>query len=62
MAIIGVVLFLVGEWVPAWLFMSLAFLVALGGVIGLGWWVLRGDARNRAAEETALEHEAAEHH
>jgi len=39
-----------GEWVPAWLFMSLTFLVASLGVVGLGWWVLRGDARNRAAE------------
>jgi hypothetical protein len=62
LAIIGVVLFLVGEWVPAWLFMSLAFLVALGGVIGLGWWVLRGDARNRAAEEAALDGEGAQPH
>jgi len=56
------VLFLIGEWVPAWLFMSLAFLVALGGVIGLGWWVLRGDARNRAAEEAAIDGEAAQRH
>jgi hypothetical protein len=44
---------LVGEWVPAWLGMSLAFLVATSGVIGLGWWVLRGDAINRAAEEVS---------
>jgi hypothetical protein len=34
-----------GEWVPAWLFMSITFLVASLGVVGLGWWVLRGDAR-----------------
>lgn len=56
-------LFLAGEWVPAWLWMSLAFLVAALGVVGLGYWVLRGDARNRAGEE-ALEAEpaAAEHH
>jgi hypothetical protein len=39
-----------GEWVPAWLYMSITFLVASLGVVGLGWWVLRGDARNRAAE------------
>jgi hypothetical protein len=56
------VLYLAGEWVPAWLWMSLAFLVAVTGVIGLGWWVLRGDARNRAAEEAALEAEGAQHH
>lgn len=43
-------LFLAGEWVSAWLFMSVTFLVAVIGVIGLGWWVLRGDARNRAAQ------------
>ena len=41
---------LAGEWVPAWLYMSITFLVASLGVVGLGWWVLRGDARNRAAE------------
>jgi hypothetical protein len=45
--------FLAGEWVSAWLWMSLAFLVAALGVVGLGWWVLRGDARNRAAEDAA---------
>jgi hypothetical protein len=44
------VILLAGEWVPAWLFMSITFLVASLGVVGLGWWVLRGDARNRAAE------------
>ena len=42
---------LVGEWVSAWLFMSMTFLVASLGVVGLGWWVLRGDKRNRASEE-----------
>ena len=44
-----------GEWVPAWLFMSITFLVASLGVVGLGWWVLRGDALNRAAETEAEE-------
>jgi len=39
-----------GEWVPAWLYMSITFLVASLGVVGLGWWVLRGDERNRAAD------------
>jgi hypothetical protein len=42
---------LAGEWVAAWLAMSITFLVATGGVVGLGWWVLRGDARNRASED-----------
>ena len=45
--------FLAGEWVPAGLGFSITFLVAGLGVVGLGWWVLRGDARNRAAEEAA---------
>lgn len=60
-AIIDLVLFLIGEWIPAWLGMSLALLVALVGVVGLGFWVLRGDARNRAAEEAA-DTGATEHH
>lgn len=47
------VAYLAGEWVPAWLAMSITFLVASLGVVGLGWWVLRGDARNRAAEKAA---------
>jgi hypothetical protein len=46
-------MYLAGEWVTAWLAMSITFLVAALGVVGLGWWVLRGDARNRAAEEAA---------
>ncbi len=41
---------LAGEWVPAWLAMSVTLAVALLGVAGLGWWVLRGDARNRRSE------------
>jgi hypothetical protein len=45
--------FLAGEWVPAWLGMSVTFLVAALGVVGLGWWVLRSDARNRAGDEAA---------
>jgi len=44
--------------VPAWLWMSMTFLVATLGVCGLGWWVLRGDARNRAAEELVDETQA----
>jgi hypothetical protein len=60
LAIIGSVLFLAGEWVPAWLGMSVVLLVAALGVAGLGWWVLRSEARNRATEEV-LESETAEH-
>ena len=57
-------MFLAGEWVNAWLFMSITFLVAAGGVVGLGWWVLRGSALNRAADllESQPEPEAAEPH
>jgi len=46
-------MWLAGEWVVAWLGMSVTFLVASLGVVGLGWWVLRKDALNRAAEEAA---------
>jgi hypothetical protein len=56
------VILLAGEWVPAWLAMSVTFLVATLGVVGLGWWVLRGDARNRAAEEAVESTDTAEHH
>ena len=58
-------LYLAGEWVAAWLFMSLTFLVASAGVVGLGWWVLRGDARNRNASgvlETPPEPEKSQPH
>jgi hypothetical protein len=41
-------LFLAGEWVPAFIGYGLVWLVALLGVTGLGWWVLRTSARNRA--------------
>jgi hypothetical protein len=52
--IIEGVIFLVGEWVPAWLGLSVTFLVAALGVAGLGWWVLRKDKMNRAAQEAEL--------
>jgi hypothetical protein len=55
------VILLAGEWVAAWLEMSITFLVAALGVAGLGWWVLRGDKRNRAAE-AALETPASSEH
>jgi hypothetical protein len=55
------VVYLAGEWVSAWLWLSGAFLVAVLGVTGLGWWVIRGDARNRAAED-AMETEPTENH
>jgi hypothetical protein len=52
---------LTGEWVNAWLFMSITFLVASLGVVGLGWWVLRGDKRNRAGEELLESRPDADH-
>ncbi len=52
---------LAGEWVAAWLAMTITFAVALGGVVGLGWWVLRGSARNRASEDVG-EAEPTENH
>ena len=61
-AIIEAVVYLAGEWVPAWLYMSVTFLVAALGVAGLGYWVLRGDARNRAAEAAPESESSTEHH
>jgi hypothetical protein len=55
------VVLLVGEWVPAWLWMSMTFLVATLGVAALGWYVLRGDAINRKGEDS-LPSETSEHH
>jgi Tfp pilus assembly protein PilO len=60
--IIEGVVFLAGEWVPAWLGLTLTFLVAALGVVGLGWWVLRKDKMNRAAEEAALDSQAKDTH
>lgn len=50
-----------GEWVYASLFMGLAFLVAALGVVGLGWYVMRGDSLNRRLERPSTE-EPGEHH
>ena len=41
--------------------MSVTFLVAALGVVGLGWWVLRGDKRNRAAEAALEKPSSSEH-
>jgi hypothetical protein len=41
------VIYLIGEWIPAWGWMSIAFLVATLGVVGLGFWVMRADHLNR---------------
>ncbi len=54
--------FLAGEWVPAWLEFTITFAVALLGVAGLWWWVLRGDARNRASENAAEAEKPSPHH
>ena len=40
----------VGEWVPAAVGLGLVFLVAALGAVGLGWWVMRGDSRNRRGQ------------
>ena len=48
-------IYLIGEWIPAWGWMSIAFLVAFLGVLGLGFWVLRGDYRNRRFDEGSPE-------
>ncbi|HVB77884.1 MAG TPA: hypothetical protein VNI34_08805 [Candidatus Nitrosotalea sp.] len=38
-----------GEWWEATVFMGCSFVFAAVGAVGLGWWVIRGDRRNRAA-------------
>jgi hypothetical protein len=45
------VVLLAGEWASAWLALSITFLVASLGVVGLGWWVLRKDRLNRLGED-----------
>jgi hypothetical protein len=50
-----------GEWVPAAIGLALAFLVAVIGVSGLGWWVLRGDHLNRTYHEAAMHGSSEEH-
>jgi len=49
-----------GEWWTAWLAMSITFLVAALGVVGLGWYVIHEDRKNRA-NEAALEDKKPEH-
>jgi hypothetical protein len=49
------VIYLIGEWIPAWGWMSLAFLVATLGVVGLGFWVMRADHLNRRFDDVASE-------
>jgi hypothetical protein len=51
------VIYLIGEWWQANLAMGGAFIVAAAGVVGLGWWVLRGDGINRDAEAPGAEQE-----
>jgi hypothetical protein len=55
------VIYLIGEWIPAWGYMSLAFLVAALGVAGLGWWVIRGDSQNRRFDEVSTEETPGSH-
>ena len=38
-----------GEWWVSNLLFGAAFVVAGVGVVGIGWWVLRGDRLNRVA-------------
>ena len=45
----------IGEWIPAYIGLGLVFLVATVGAAGLGVWVMRGDARNRAAQRRRAE-------
>jgi len=55
------VIYLIGEWIPAWGWMSLAFLVATLGVVGLGWWVMRADHLNRRFDDASTEERSGPH-
>ena len=55
------VFYLIGEWIPAWGWMSLAFLVATLGVVGLGFWVMRADHLNRRFDDVASDESANPH-
>lgn len=44
-----------GEWPIATVAVIFTFAVAGAGVVGLGWWVVRGDRRNHAAEGLGAE-------
>jgi hypothetical protein len=49
-----------GEWVPSAIGLGITFLFAVTAVGALGWWVLRGDRRNRELEESGPEQGAVE--
>lgn len=44
------ILFGTGEWPFATMAVIVTFAVAGAGVVGLGWWVVRADRRNHAAQ------------
>ena len=46
---------LYGEWVHSNIYFSIAFLAAGAGIVGIGWWVLRGDSLNRGAMDDAAD-------
>ena len=54
-------IYLIGEWIPAWGWMSLAFLVATLGVGGLGLWVMRADHLNRRFDDAPSEESVSPH-
>ncbi len=52
--------FLAGEWIWANLGLGGAFVVALLGVTGLGFWVVRSEGKNRRLMEVDEQSEPAE--
>jgi hypothetical protein len=59
---LGVVLLAdVGEWVNSNILFGLVFLISALGVVGIGWWVIRGDRLNRAVLEGQAAEPAAPH-
>lgn len=51
-----------GEWWFANILFGAVFVVAGIGIVGIGWWVMRGERLNRELEEAQATHPHAEGH
>lgn len=61
-AIMGRMFLATGEWWVANILFGAAFVVAGIGIVGIGWWVVRGDRLNRELEESQSTHSQPEGH
>ena len=51
----------IGEWVTSNVLFSLAFIVALLGIVGIAVYVIRGDRLNRVGVDDGVDAATAEH-